>query len=128
VKIFRFDADVGQAMDKYNSINAVIARISHLKQEAWVNCIHLGPGGMLGYHEASTSQLFLVVKGTGWVRGLATERIAVGAGRVVYWEAGEGHESGTEDGTTAVVIEGAHLEPWQFVPEEPAETWTTFRQ
>jgi mannose-6-phosphate isomerase-like protein (cupin superfamily) len=122
VKIFRFDADVGQAIDKYNSINAVIARISHLKQEVWVNCIHLGPGGMLGYHEASTSQLFLVVKGTGWVRGLATERVAVGAGRAVYWEAGEGHESGTEDGMAAVVIEGAHLEPWQFMPEEPRVT------
>ncbi|WP_245752285.1 cupin domain-containing protein [Planifilum fulgidum] len=57
------------------------------------------------------NQLFLVVSGSGRVRGEASDRVPIRAGEAVFWEAGEGHESGTETGMTAIVIEGSVLNP-----------------
>ena len=115
MRIFRFDSEAGQPIDKYGSVNAVVSRVARLEMEAWINCIHLGAGGILGYHQAVVPQLFLVVEGEGWVRGTSSEQCAITAGHAVFWEAGEWHESGTGSGMTVIVIESSKLDPTGFM-------------
>lgn len=64
------------------------------------------PGGLLGRHPATRSQSFTVVTGAGWVAGADGCRQEVSAGQGVMWEPGEEHESGTDIGMCAVIIEG----------------------
>jgi quercetin dioxygenase-like cupin family protein len=78
--------------------------------------MHIGAGGIVGYHQATVRQLFLVVAGTGWVRGTDESRQPIAAGQAAYWEAGEWHESGSQDGMTAIVIEATTLDPARDMP------------
>jgi quercetin dioxygenase-like cupin family protein len=117
MKLFRFDAAVGRTIEQFNSVNVTFTRVLRNTEGASIGCIHLGAGGVVGYHPAVVPQLFLVVQGEGWVRGEETDRIRVEAGQAVFWEAGEGHESGTESGMVAMVIEAERLDPAAYMPE-----------
>lgn len=72
------------------------------------------PGGVVGEHPAATHQLFCVVEGQGWVRGAETHRTQIRAGQAAFWLRGEQHESGSESGMTALVVEGDELDPALF--------------
>jgi len=64
----------------------------------------------------SVDQLFLVVEGEGWVRGKDDSKpVPISAGQAAFWEAGEGHESGSEEGMVAMVIEGEKLNPESYM-------------
>jgi quercetin dioxygenase-like cupin family protein len=54
--------------------------------------------------------LFTVVRGAGWVSGGDGGRAAIAAGEAVLWEAGEEHESGSDEGMTALVVEAESLD------------------
>ncbi|HEU4784951.1 MAG TPA: hypothetical protein VFS83_16555, partial [Ktedonobacterales bacterium] len=83
----------------------------------------LAPGGRVGAHQATTRQLFLVMSGEGWVRGPEHERTSITVGQAAFWESGEEHESGSETGMVAFVIEGDTLNPDQFLHLiQPGET------
>lgn len=71
----------------------------------------LAAGGRIARHAAGVPQLFVVVEGSGRVSGGDAEERAIGAGAAAYWEAGEEHETSTDAGLTAVVLEGEGLEP-----------------
>lgn len=75
-------------------------------------CFRIEPGGLIGRHPASVEQLLVVVDGSGWVSGADGERRPIAAGKAVFWEAGEEHETASDDGLTAVVIEGPGLRPF----------------
>jgi quercetin dioxygenase-like cupin family protein len=75
-------------------------------------CFRLAPGGRIGRHPASLPQLLAVVEGSGWVSGANGKAHAIGAGEAVWWEAGEDHETRTDDGLTAIVIEGEGIAPY----------------
>ncbi|PRX79297.1 hypothetical protein B0G93_10139 [Bacillus sp. V-88] len=44
------------------------------------------------------------------------EKIMVEPGMAVFWQKGEMHESGSEDGMTAIVAEGSSLDPERYLP------------
>ncbi|MCC8433935.1 cupin [Brevibacillus sp. M2.1A] len=115
MKRFRFDQQVGKTIDRYNSVHATISRVVRTPNSVSIGCIHLEAGGIVGYHPAPCPQLFLVVNGEGWVRGEGTERIPIQSGQAAFWITGEGHESGSETGMTAIVIEGDGLDPESFM-------------
>jgi mannose-6-phosphate isomerase-like protein (cupin superfamily) len=71
--------------------------------------IEIGAGGVLGRHPATAPQLFVAVRGSGWVSGGDGEREPIEAGEAVAWELGEEHESGSDEGMTAIVVEGESL-------------------
>jgi quercetin dioxygenase-like cupin family protein len=116
MKIFRFDPEVGQEIEQFGSVKAIISKVVHLDNEAVVNCVYIRPNGKIGYHQAVTRQLFLLVEGNGWVRSESDEKHAVQGGQAVFWEKGEWHESGTETGMTAVIIEGTNVDPAELMP------------
>ena len=114
--MFRFDADAGRKVDAYDSSGLVISRVAHLKDEAVVSCVYLKAGGVIGNHQATVPQLFMVIAGEGWVRSESGQRAPVSAGQAAYWEESEWHESGTDSGMTAIIIESRELDPAAMMP------------
>lgn len=117
MKLFRFDRDTGFPVDQHGSISAAFSYIVMTITEARVGCMYIEPGGLIGYHSAALAQVFLVVQGEGWVRGEEAERRRIAAGQAAFWQAGEGHESGSESGMTAIIIQSASLDPASYMPE-----------
>jgi hypothetical protein len=60
--------------------------------------------------------LLAVVDGGGWVSGADGEPQAVAAGQAAFWDAGEEHETWTDGGLTAIVIESEELKPFEPRP------------
>jgi quercetin dioxygenase-like cupin family protein len=89
---------------------SVSARVRRLAPQAHAVVIEIGPGGVVGRHPAPVPQLFVVIRGSGWVSGADGGHKAIGAGEAVLWEQGEEHESGSEDGMTALVVEAETLD------------------
>jgi hypothetical protein len=108
VKLVPFDRK--HAITRFDSHGATIAGIVRCSGKARVSLLMLDAGGVLGLHPAASPQVFLVVAGSGWVRGEDGERRPIEEGRAAVWRTGEPHESGTEDGLTAVVVEADSLE------------------
>lgn len=116
MKLFRFDAQVGRPITQYGSTNVTLSPILHFTGDAaHVVCMHIAAGGVIAYHQAMASQLFLVVQGAGWVRGEADEPVPIIAGQAAFWQEGEWHESGSQNGMMAIVIEGKGLDPARFM-------------
>jgi quercetin dioxygenase-like cupin family protein len=111
--IYRFDQEVGRAIGAYDSTNLIMSRIiaSEKSGSFHIGCIYLGTNGKVGYHQTATNQLFLVVQGEGWVRSGDHHKMNIKAGQAAFWIAGEWHESGTESGMMAIVIESDSLDP-----------------
>ena len=116
MKIFRFDPEVGQEIEQFGSVKAIIAKVLHLEDKAAISCVYIRPNGKLGHHPAVTPQLLLLVQGDGWIRGETEEKLAVREGQAIFWEQGEWHESGSENGMTAVIIEGINIHPAEHMP------------
>ena len=116
MEMFRFDPEVGKAIARFDSGGFVISAVAQLPRGAVVNCAYLSAGGLIGYHQATVPQLLLVVDGEGWVRAETTDRIPIRAGQAAFWTEGEWHESGTDKGMTALIIESPKLEPGAFMP------------
>jgi quercetin dioxygenase-like cupin family protein len=58
----------------------------------------------------------LLIEGQGWVKCGPDEKIAIEAGQALFWERDEGHETGTETGATAVIIEAININPAELMP------------
>jgi quercetin dioxygenase-like cupin family protein len=89
---------------------SVSARVRRLAAQAHAVVIEIAPGGVVGRHLAGVTQLFAVVRGAGWVSGPDGERQRIAAGEAVLWEAGEEHESGSNEGMTALVVEAESID------------------
>ncbi len=100
---FRFDGDLGRHITRFGS-DFTISRLFH-SSELHVGCMRLGPGGLIGMHPAATPQLLAVVEGEGWIRGEEGPKTPISAGGAVFWSEGEMHETGTETGLVAIVVE-----------------------
>jgi len=105
MRLFRFDPGAGRKIDRFGS-NFILSRIIGVNENIFVSCFYLEPYGIVGYHQAVTSQLFLVVQGSGWVCSGEAARIPIEAYQAVFWSKGEWHEAGTDSGLTAIVLEG----------------------
>jgi quercetin dioxygenase-like cupin family protein len=86
------------------------ARVRRLAGDAHVVVIEVAPGGVVARHPAGMAQLFTVVSGSGWISGGDGAREPISAGEAVLWEPGEEHESGSDEGMTALVVEAESLD------------------
>ena len=71
----------------------------------------LASGGRIVRHPATVPQILAVLEGQGRVSGADGEFETIAAGEAVFWEAGEVHETVSDDGLTALVLEAAELKP-----------------
>jgi hypothetical protein len=116
MQLLRFDAAAGRALDVFDSKALVLSPIGRVEGAVQIGCMHIGAGGVVGYHQATVRQLFLVVAGTGWVRGADETRRPIAAEQAAYQAPGRWHESGSQDGMTAIVIEAATLDAERDMP------------
>ncbi|CAM4048067.1 cupin [Cohnella lubricantis] len=108
--IYSFSPDVGKPISAYDSQNLMMSRILNgAAEEIHMGCMHLGAGGTVGLHRASIPQLLLIVQGEGVVIGQEKQEVPIRSGMAAYWEEGEWHETRTENGLTAIVIESPAL-------------------
>lgn len=116
MKRYRFDATAGQPLDVFNSTGFTFSKLLWLNEDAGdlkISCAHLQPGGVIGHHPATVPQLLIVVQGQGMVRGAGSGAgsgaedlaIAIHAGEMALWRAGEWHETRTEAGLMALIVE-----------------------
>ena len=106
MRLVRFDATRGRELDHHGSSGFRLTPLAALR-EGHVVCVHLAPGGRIGRHPAVGPQVLAVVAGEGTVSGADGAELPVATGTAAVWEAGEEHETRTEAGLTALVIEGA---------------------
>ncbi|WCF05885.1 cupin domain-containing protein [Paenibacillus thiaminolyticus] len=109
MKIYNFGKDMGQEIKAFDSKNLIMTGMIDATDKIRMGCMHVDAGGIVGFHQASVSQLFAVVAGEGVVKGKEDKEYSIKAGYAAYWEAGEWHETRTEAGLTAIVIEGVAL-------------------
>lgn len=107
MELFRYDREVAETIEGLEAVAQV--SLGSSTGEAHVSVVHLDATGGLPAHEAPTPQLFVVVNGQGWVSGQDGDRHPVVYGDAAFWEQGEMHESGTDSGVTAVVIQAMEL-------------------
>lgn len=115
MQLFRFDEGVGNRLTAFGSHDVVLSKIVRTSQGVQIGCMHVEPNGAIALHQAMGPQLFLVVQGHGWIGNRDGERVEIAAGTAVYWTDGEWHETRSENGVVAIVIEGPDLHPERFM-------------
>ena len=111
-----FASDGARPIEAYGSVGVTLAPLTEpLARGARFQaaCFRLAPGGRIGRHPATVPQLLAVVDGSGWVSGADGVPEEIRAGEAVVWEAGEEHETRTDTGLTAIVIESPDLRPFR---------------
>jgi quercetin dioxygenase-like cupin family protein len=103
------------SVNHFNS-NFIMSRIVVTEKPTHIGCMHLESNGVIGFHQATVQQLLLIVAGDGWVRGNTPDALPVGVGDAIFWDAHEWHETKTDTGLTAIVIESEGLNPARYMP------------
>jgi quercetin dioxygenase-like cupin family protein len=108
VKLVSFEPT--KVITHFDSQGATIAGVARCSGSVRVSVLELEPGGVVGMHEAACPQLLLVIDGLGWVRTGDGDRRPLRQGDAALWKTGELHESGSEAGLRAIVVEADSLE------------------
>jgi len=109
MKKYNFTQELANQINNYQSIDAFYTKIMKTVEPANIGFIYIEPGGVVGMHEAPVPQLFIVIQGEGWICGEDKEKVIIKTGDGVLWQTGEAHESGSETGLTALVIQSEHI-------------------
>ncbi|WP_366296239.1 cupin domain-containing protein [Paenibacillus sp. AN1007] len=115
MEFYRFDQEVGMQITKFDS-NFVMSRLIQTSKDAHIGCMHLPANGVVGYHQAVSPQLMIIMSGEGQVRSGNGNEVRVKAGEAVFWAKEEWHETKTAAGLTAIVIESDELTPAVHMP------------
>lgn len=116
MKIYSFKQKTGKSIHHFNSQNVMIHPLLKPDDPFQIGYFYLEENSVLGMHPAMCDQLLMITSGCGWVRIEGGEKIMVEPGMAVFWQKGEMHESGSEDGMTAIVAEGSSLDPERYLP------------
>jgi quercetin dioxygenase-like cupin family protein len=73
----------------------------------------LAPNGRIARHPATVPQILAVLEGAGRVSGADGQFQPIAVGEAVFWSASEEHETETEDGLTALVLEADGLQAFR---------------
>lgn len=82
----------------------------------------VAPSGRIARHPATVAQILAVLEGAGRVSGAEGEFQPISAGEAVFWTADEEHETQTDDGLTALVLEAENLQVFRPRPESRRST------
>ncbi|MEK5530360.1 cupin [Viridibacillus sp. FSL R5-0468] len=115
MEFYKFSKDSGKRISKFDS-NFIMSRIIQTDKATNIGCMHLDQNGIVGFHQAVVPQLLVVITGDGYVRNDSEEYFKVQSGDAVFWEKDEWHETKSDKGLTAIVIESVELNPSLFMP------------
>lgn len=112
MRLFAFGPDTGQPLTQFESQAAVLARLVRSPGPLELRLVYLMAGGGIGAHPAGRPQMLCVLLGAGQVCGRPGLWRDLAAGQAAVWETGEIHATRSAQGLTALLVEGAELEPW----------------
>lgn len=108
MKIFKIEKEQAKHITHFDFdflLNPIFSSAGEVKTAFFI----LEPGGIIGYHQTSVPQLMLVLSGAGEVCSEDRKYQPVKKGHAVFWAQGEWHETISDSGMTALVIEGPAL-------------------
>ncbi|MFC7366256.1 MULTISPECIES: cupin domain-containing protein [Bhargavaea] len=108
MKFYRFDVGTAKPITNGGS-NFTIQPFVRSGGRYQTALMTLGKNGVIGYHQAAVPQLLVVLAGSGTVCNEEKRHVPVREGSAVFWDKGEWHETRSEKGMTALVIEGEDL-------------------
>jgi quercetin dioxygenase-like cupin family protein len=107
---FRFDSDAAFTPDQELLERVTIAPLTP-PGGFQAAVFRVSAGGRIVRHPATVPQILAVLEGEGRVSGADGELEPIAAGEAVFWPAGEEHETTSDGGLTALVLEGEGLGP-----------------
>ena len=96
MKIFAFDSEIADPITQFESCKSASVYIAQGSGALNVYCVYIDPEGSIGEHPSGFCQIFLAVRGTGWISGSDRVRVLISAGQGAYLEEGELHSKGSE--------------------------------
>ena len=114
MEFYKFNKESGKKISNFNS-DFIMSRIIQTDKPSNIGCMHLDENGIVGYHQAVVPQLLLILNGEGYVRNENDKYFKVEPGDAVFWDKEEWHETKTNVGLTAIVIESEELTPELFM-------------
>lgn len=109
IRLVRFNRSRAKSIEAYASSGASSCELARGRGESHVYVVHFEPGGSIGPHPAGFDQLFLAVKGSGWVAGTDGIRHDVEEQSGAFIPLGENHSKGSETGMVAVMIQASQF-------------------
>ena len=116
MRVFRFDPEVSIPIDHFGS-QFRIGPLTGPDARVRAQVMWLSPGDSIGRHPTSVRQLFAVVAGSAIVSGADGVPRTLTVGQAAAWDVGEDHDVRSDEGCTALCLEG-RFEMW--ATEEPA--------
>lgn len=105
MRVLSLDAVPRRLVDVHGSSGCAVGGLG-LTADAHLVVVTVRPGGTIGRHPAAGRQLLVVVSGDATVSGADGAPVDIGPGQAAVWEPGEAHETRSEGGLTAFVVEG----------------------
>ena len=105
MRVLSLGAVRGRPVDSHGSTGCSVAGLG-LTADAHLVVVTLRAGGTIGRHPAAARQLLVVVAGEATVSGADGVPVEIGPGEAAVWEPGEAHETRSDRGLTAFVVEG----------------------
>lgn len=109
IRLFNFNQDMASPIRAYASHGAHSSTIAHGSGASYAYTVYVEPGGAIGPHPAGFDQLFIVVKGSGWVRGSDGVQHALGECCGAFIPTGENHSKGSEEGMVALMVQASQF-------------------
>jgi quercetin dioxygenase-like cupin family protein len=106
---FDFDAEAFAPRDERLEATTIAPLTAPGATQAAI--FRLAPGGRIARHPATVPQILAVLEGSGHVSGADGAFEPIAAGEAVFWSAGEVHETVSDAGLTALVLEAGELRP-----------------
>ena len=110
----RFDPDVASSPNESALEGVTVAPLTAalrtgVAMQAAV--LRIAANGKIARHPATVPQILAVLEGAGEVSGGNGEFQPIAVGEAVFWSEGEEHETRSDGGLTALIIEGPGLRP-----------------
>ena len=105
MRVVRLDAVPRRGVEGPGSAGLTVGALG-ITADAHLVVVRLRPRGTIGRHPAAGRQLLVVVSGDATVSGYDGEPVEIGPGEAAVWEPNEPHETRSENGLTALVVEG----------------------
>jgi RimJ/RimL family protein N-acetyltransferase len=105
MRIIEFSPQMMQPITQFQSTGAASTLLAVGAGETRVHGVRFEPAGQMGSHPTGSAQLFLIVRGDGWVMGGDGRRVNVATGQGAFFERGEQHAKGSDRGMVALMVQ-----------------------
>ncbi len=109
MRVFDFSELQADPITEFDSSKVHSLLLGSGSGQSHVYCVYCEAGGRIGEHPTGFCQLFLVVEGSAWVRGREGAKVVMTRGQGAYFERGEMHSKGSDEGAMVVMIQSEAL-------------------